>query len=64
MEQPIPNCARFPTEDEMRQMRDLAINNSQVQFILWYSFFDILDSTEPSAHLTALIKAASTNPKS
>jgi hypothetical protein len=42
----------------MQQMRNLAVANAHLQFILWYSFFDILRSTNPSAHLTALTKAA------
>lgn len=56
---PFPGCARFPTEDEMQQMRTLAVANAHLQFILWYSFFDILRSTDPSAHLAALTNAAS-----
>jgi len=58
---PLPDCAHFPTEDEMRQMRDLAVNNAHLQFILWYSYFDILNSKNPSAQFKSLIGAASSN---
>lgn len=60
---PFPECARFPAEDEMQHMRDLAVNGARVQFILWYSFFDILKSTQPSSNLAALVRAASSNPQ-
>jgi len=45
----------------MRQMRDLAVNNAHLQFILWYSYFDILNSKNPSAQFKSLIDAASSN---
>lgn len=58
---PFPGCARFPTENEMRQMRDLAISDSHPQLILWYSYFDILNSDNPAAHFADLVNAASAN---
>jgi hypothetical protein len=58
----FPGCARFPTEDELRQMRDLAINNAHLQFILWYSYFDIFRSDHAASHWANLIEAARTIP--
>ncbi len=60
---PFPGCARYPTEKELRQMRDLAVNNAHPQFLLWYSYFDILKSDDPAGHWTALIAAARTTPR-
>jgi hypothetical protein len=56
---PFPDCARFPTGDDMRQMRDLVINNAHPQFILWYSFYNIVESDNPSGHWKDLVTAAS-----
>ena len=56
---PFPSCAHFPTKDEMRQMRDLATKNMHLQFILWYSYFDILNSDQPYIHLIDLDSATS-----
>ena len=56
------NCPRFPSEDEMRRMRDLTLQNAHPAFILWYSFFDISKSDNPSAHLDDLVAAASSPP--
>lgn len=58
---PFPKCARFPTKNEMQLMRDLVINNAQVQFILWYSFFDIVNSPVSAVHFTDLAQAARSN---
>src|SRR5215469_550451 len=47
---PWPSCAPWPTVDQMRQMKDLALQNSHPRLLLWYSFFDILRSDHPAAH--------------
>jgi hypothetical protein len=59
---PHPGCVHFPTEDEMRQMRDLAVHNSNSQFILWYSYFDILRSDDAALHWKELVEVARTIP--
>ena len=59
---PLVGCAHFPTEDEMRQMRDLAVNNSHPQFLLWYSYFDIVRSGNAAGHWKELIEAVGTIP--
>lgn len=59
---PYPRCSRFPTRDEMRQMRDLALQYVHPQFILWYSFYDIFRSDNPSAHWKDLLAAAGLRP--
>ena len=56
---PFPTCAPFPTMSQMRQMRDLALQNAHPRLILWYSFFDIARSGNPTAHWADLVQAAS-----
>src|SRR6266568_4487218 len=55
---PFPNCAPFPTQDQMRQMRDLTLQNSHPRLILWYSYYDLLKSSNPVQHWQDLIAAA------
>ncbi len=55
---PFPTCAHFPTERQMRTMRDDALANAAPALILWYSFFDVLRSKEPVAHWNDLVQAA------
>jgi hypothetical protein len=57
-------CPPFPTEMEIRQMRDLAVGNAHPLFILWYSYFDIERSNDSSAHLNNLVQALSSLPTS
>jgi hypothetical protein len=59
---PFPGCARFPTENEMRQMLDLAVGNLHPQFLLWYSYFDIVRSGNAAGHWRDLIEAVRTVP--
>ena len=56
-----PSCALFPTYDQMRLMRDLTLRNSHPRLVLWYSYFDILKSDNPSAHWADLVAAAGAN---
>jgi hypothetical protein len=49
---------RWPTADEMRQMRDIALANSDPNIILWYSYNDVMRSDDPAAHLADLRSAA------
>ena len=58
---PFPGCLPFPTRDQMRLMRDLVLKNAHPEFILWYSYFDILKSHNPSAQWAALVEAATGN---
>lgn len=60
---PLPGCARFPTSDEMRQMRDLVLMNSHPQIILWYSLHDISRSRDPSLYWANLVAAAGVQPR-
>ena len=60
---PRPSCARFPTSDEMRQMRDLVLMNSHPQLILWYSLHDISRSGDPSLYWANLVAAAGVHPR-
>jgi hypothetical protein len=47
--QPRPQCAAFPTHDQMKQQHDIALANATPEVILWYSYFDILrSSTDPN----------------
>jgi hypothetical protein len=58
---PSPGCARFPSQNEMRQMLALTMKNSQPRFILWYSYFNVLASDNPSAYWKSLVQAAGVN---
>jgi len=55
---PLPACARYPTPDEMRSMRDLVLTYERPSMILWYSFFDIMRSNNPRRHWADLRQAA------
>jgi hypothetical protein len=55
---PFPACAPFPTEQEMHQMLDLTMSNSHPSLILWYSYFEIVRSDNPSHHWADLVAAA------
>jgi hypothetical protein len=55
---PYPDCAPFPTEQQMQQMLTLTLQNSHPRLILWYSFFDILRSDNPVRHWMDLVMAA------
>ena len=55
---PFPDCASFPTKNDMQQMRDLVLRYSHPQLILWYSYYDIFRSDNPIAHWTDLVAAA------
>lgn len=54
---PLPACVHFPTEAEMHQMYELVLQNAHPQFILWYSYFDILRSDDPATHWKDLLAA-------
>ncbi|MGZ6284957.1 MAG: hypothetical protein ACXWQ5_16895 [Ktedonobacterales bacterium] len=58
----LPRCARYPTEAEMRMMRDFVLSNAHPAVLLWYSYFDILRSDAPSRHWSDLIAAAGVQP--
>jgi hypothetical protein len=55
---PYPSCIPYPTEMQMQQMRYLALRYSHPRLILWYSYFDILRSGNPSGHWADLVAAA------
>jgi hypothetical protein len=55
---PLPACARYPTQAEMRAMRDLAVKNERPSMILWYSYFDIMRSNNPARHWSDLLHAS------
>ena len=54
---PGQSCNDFPTEDQLRQMRDLAAHNAHPRFLLWYSYFDIVRSGNALEHWLELISA-------
>ena len=57
---PFPYCTHFPSRDEMLHMRDLVMNNAHPQILLWYSYFDIFRSDNPTVHWNNLVSAMST----
>jgi hypothetical protein len=58
---PFPECAPFPTYDQMRQMRDLVLLNAHPRLILWYYYPGILMSDNPTQHWNDLVAAAGAN---
>ena len=42
---------RWPTREEMRRMRDIAISGSSPpSLVLWYSYYDLQSSEDPASH--------------
>jgi hypothetical protein len=55
----MPNAnSLWPTREQMRQMRDLAIQAAHPSLILWYSYFDIQKSADAARHWSDLAWAA------
>ena len=57
---PFPSCVHFPTKSEMCQMLILTLSNAHPQILLWYSYYDILNSNNPSGYLQDLSDAVHT----
>lgn len=55
---PAPDCTRYPTVSEMRQMLDLTLKNSHPALILWYSYYNILETNNASQYWENLQQAA------
>lgn len=51
-------CPRWPSEGEMRDMRQAALTQSQPSLILWYSYFDVIKHPDHTVQWQALIRAA------
>jgi hypothetical protein len=49
---------RWPTSDEYRTMRDLALTNGRPRFILWWAAYVIFRSDQPDARWAALVNGA------
>jgi hypothetical protein len=41
---------RFPTRAEMQTMRDMAMGVGDPQMMLWYTFNDVMDSSDPAGN--------------
>lgn len=55
---PYPQCAPYPTEDQMHQMLVMTLQNAHPRLVLWYSYFDIINSDNPEQHWRDLVNAA------
>ena len=55
---PYPECARFPTRAEMRRQRDLVLAHMTARILLWYSYFDLMETSDPARHWADLVWAA------
>lgn len=55
--EPYPLCLPYPTVAQMRQMRDITLQESHPRLILWYSYFDILKEDNPSLRWRNLVEA-------
>jgi hypothetical protein len=49
---------QWPTAAEMQRMRDLSLERARPSLILWYSYFDIVGSSDPARHWDDLVAAA------
>lgn len=55
----IPDaCPGWPDRERLLKERNLALKNSYPVFILWYSYFDILKSSDSAGHWADLVAAA------
>jgi hypothetical protein len=50
--------SRFPTRDEMLQMRNLAIRHGEPDVLLWYAYNDIVESDSPASNWENVREAA------
>jgi hypothetical protein len=55
---PWPDCAPFPSYEQMKAQRDQTILNAKPSIILWWTYQDILKTDNPSKHLDDLATAA------
>lgn len=55
---PFPACANFPTESQMSEMFHLTRQNSPSTLILWYSYYNLMESDHPSQNWENLIQAS------
>lgn len=53
---------RWPTSDEYRTMRDLALSNGRPRFILWWAAYVIFRSDQPDARWSQLVNGAMAPP--
>ena len=50
----------YPTLTDLETMLNLTLQNSSPRIVLWYSYFDILNSDNPTGHWNDLVTAAAT----
>jgi hypothetical protein len=50
-------CDVWPTQTQLETELSLTLANSQPQFVLWYSYFDIMRSDNPTLHWNDLVAA-------
>ena len=55
---PWPDCAPFPSYEQMKAQRDQVLLNAKPSIILWWTYQDILLTENPSQHLDNLAAAA------
>ena len=55
---PWPDCAPFPSFEQMKAQRDQTLLNAKPSIILWWTYQDILKTDNPSKHLDDLAAAA------
>jgi hypothetical protein len=55
---PYPACAQFPTETQMQNLYQYAVQGDpNVSMIFWYSYMDIQRSSNPSGNFANLVQA-------
>lgn len=53
---PYPDCATFPTYDQMRTMRNLTLQYTHPRLVLWYSYYNIFTYDHASQHWADLVR--------
>ncbi len=54
---PWPSCSTWPTVDQMTQMKTIATHYANPRFLMWYSYFTLINSDNPTQHMNDLIAA-------
>jgi hypothetical protein len=55
---PWPDCAPFPSYEQMKAQRDQTLLNAQPAILLWWTYQDILQTDDPARHMDDLAAAA------
>jgi len=60
---PYPSCAPFPSLGQLQVMLSQTLANAHPRLILWYSYYDILKSDNPTGHWNDLVSTITSGRK-